>query len=102
MADAYKLDKEQVAKLIDELKQIRENYLLKVDSLKTLTTEINSSSEWIDINVKQEFINTCNSYNTLYKEHANKMELYEQYLAFKTGEMYDMEQKHTYDGGKYE
>ena len=87
MADAYKLDKEQVAKLLNELKSIRENYNAKVDELKNLTAEINSSTEWIDITVKQEFINTCNSYNTLYKEHSNKMELYEQYLTFKTGEM---------------
>ena len=97
-----KLDKEQVAKLLNELKSIRENYNAKVDELKNLTAEINSSTEWIDITVKQEFINTCNSYNTLYKEHSNKMELYEQYLTFKTGEMNDMEQKHTLEGGKYE
>ena len=32
----------------------------------------------------------------------NFYELYEQYLAFKTGEMNDMEQKHTLEGGKYE
>ena len=102
MADAYKLDKEQVAKLLNELKSIRENYNAKVDELKNLTAEINSSTEWIDITVKQEFINTCNSYNTLYKEHSNKMELYEQYLTLKTGEMNDMEQKHTLEGGKYE
>lgn len=102
MADAYKLDKEQVAKLLEDLKRIRDNYDLKVEDLKKLTAEINSSNDWIDITVKQEFINTCNSYNTLYKEHSNKMNLYEQYLAFKTGEMIDMEQKHTLEGGKYE
>lgn len=102
MADAYKLDKEQVAKLLEDLKKIRDNYDLKVEDLKKLTAEISSSNDWIDITVKQEFINTCNSYNTLYKEHSNKMNLYEQYLAFKTGEMNDMEQKHTLEGGKYE
>ena len=102
MADAYKHDVEQVLKLLGELKAIRENYDAKIDALKALTSEITSSSSWIDITVKQEFINTCNSYNTLYKEHSNKMELYEQYLAFKTGEMNDMEQKHTLEGGKYE
>lgn len=102
MADAYKLDKEQVAKLLEDLKKIRDNYDLKVEDLKKLTAEINSSNDWIDITVKQEFINTCNSYNTLYNEHSNKMNLYEQYLAFKTGEMNDMEQKHTLEGGKYE
>ena len=78
MADAYKLDKEQVAKLLEDLKRIRDNYDLKVEDLKKLTAEINSSNDWIDITVKQEFINTCNSYNTLYKEHSNKMNLYEQ------------------------
>lgn len=102
MADAYKLDKEQVSNLLNQLKSIRENYNLKVADLKKLTAEISSSSEWIDINVKQEFINTCNSYNTLYKEHSDKMELYEKYLAFKTGEMNDMEEKHTLEGGQYE
>ena len=79
MADAYKLDKEQVAKLLEDLKRIRDNYDLKVEDLKKLTAEINSSNDWIDITVKQEFINTCNSYNTLYKEDSNKMNLYEQY-----------------------
>ena len=30
MADAYKLDKEQVSKLLNDLKTIRENYNLKL------------------------------------------------------------------------
>lgn len=102
MADAYKHDVEHVLKLLRELKAIRENYNSKIDSLKSLTAEISSSTAWVDIIVKQEFINTCNSYNTLYKEHSNKMELYEQYLAFKSGEMNDVETNHTLEGGKYE
>ena len=102
MADAYKHDVERVVKLLGDLKAIRENYNSKVDALKALTNEINSSSSWIDITVKQEFINTCNSYNTLYTEHSNKMELYENYLSFKSGEMNDVENNHTLEGGKYE
>ena len=70
MADAYKHDVEQVLKLLGELKAIRENYDAKIDALKALTSEITSSSSWIDITVKQEFINTCISYNTLYSEEC--------------------------------
>ena len=102
MADAYKHDVEQVVKLLEQLKTISESYNAKIDMLKSLVNEINSSTAWIDITVKQEFINTCNSYNTLFTEHSNKMELYEQYLAFKSGEMNDMEESHTMKGVKYE
>lgn len=102
MADAYKHDVEQVLKLLGELKAIRENYDAKIDALKALTSEITSSSSWIDITVKQEFINTCISYNTLYSEHSKKMSLYEQYLSFKSGEMNEVETSHTTEGGKYE
>ena len=67
-----------------------------------IVDEINTSTSWIDITIKDEFINTCNSYVTLYKEHSEKMGLYEDYLAFKSGEMSDIEDKHTLEGGKYE
>ncbi len=102
MADAYKHDVDQVLKLLDQLRTIRENYNGKVDMLKALTTEISSSDSWINVEVKQEFINTCNSYNTLFTEHSNKMELYEKYLAFKSGEMNDMEVSHTMEGVNHE
>ena len=86
MADAYKLDKEQVAKLINELKTIRENYNVKIDELKNLTSEINSSTEWIDITVKQEFINTCNSYLQKYENIVDMMEKLIEYLTNKNEE----------------
>ena len=102
MADAFKHDVEGISKLLDELKKIRENYNSKVDLLKALIDEISTSNAWIDINVKQEFINTINSYLELYKKDSSKMEVYEKYLAFKSGKMSDVEYKHTLEGVKYE
>ena len=102
MSDAYKHDVAQVSTLVKSLGNIRSKYNSKVETLKALVNEISSSNSWIDITIKDEFINTCNSYITLYKEHSEKMGLYEEYLAFKSGEMSEIEDKHTLEGGKYE
>ena len=102
MSDAYKHDVAQVSTLVKNLRSTRDKYNDKIETLKALVDEINTSTSWIDITIKDEFINTCNSYLTLYKEHSEKMGLYEDYLAFKSGEMSDIEDKHTLEGGKYE
>ena len=60
MSDSYKHDKAQVSTLVKNLNDIRNKYNNKLEALKSLVGEISSSNSWIDNNVKQEFINTCN------------------------------------------
>lgn len=102
MSDSYKHDKAEVSTLINKLIEIRTKYISKIDTLKLLVEEISTSNSWIDNAVKQEFVNTCNSYITLYNDGIAKMELYEKYLSFKSGKMSDVEDKHTLEGVKYE
>lgn len=84
MGDNYKHIPEGVSSIITNLKTILEDYKDRIVELETLVNEINGSTDWKDASVKTSFINTCNSYITIYKNLATIMEKYISYLTGKS------------------
>ncbi len=84
MSDAYYHDADGIATIVNTLKSDIENYKDKIVEISKLINEINSSSAWKDTQVKTSFINTCQSYMTIYKELSTSMENYVNGLSNKS------------------
>ena len=95
MKDVYKHDPVGVDKIIVTLKQTRAKYEEQITELANLANEIALSSAWKDINVKTEFMNTYNSYLSIYKDIYTSMERYEKYLEKKSKVARRIEQNYT-------
>ena len=79
MGDRYKHDADGVSIVVSSLQNLLGDYKDRILELKNLIDVINGSESWIDKDVKTSFVNTCNSYLTLYKDLATAMEKYINY-----------------------
>ena len=86
MIDKYKHDPEGVATVITSLKADKEEYRKEVENIKSIIKDIESSPAWKHPKVKDEFINTCNSYIQKYENIVTMMEKNIEYLATKNEE----------------
>ena len=84
MGDRYKHDAEGVSSVVSSLQTLIDDYKDRILELINLVDSINSSSSWIDQDVKSSFVNTCISYISLYKDLAGSMENYVNYLVRKS------------------
>ena len=84
MGDRYKHDAEGVSTVVSSLQTLIDDYKDRILELINLVDSINSSSSWIDQDVKSSFVNTCISYISLYKDLAGSMENYVNYLVRKS------------------
>jgi hypothetical protein len=66
MVNKFLHDYDNVDSVIISLKAKKQDYEDKVAEIKTLITNIEGSSAWIDQTLKTSFINCCHQYLTLY------------------------------------
>ena len=71
------------------------DYKDKISELIRLVDKINQSSSWKDEQVKTAFINTCNSYITVYKEISSSMEEFVKYLNGESNRFASFESAYT-------
>ena len=86
MIDKYKHDPEGVSAVITSLKTDKDEYSKEVENIKNTIKEIESSTAWKQPRVKDEFINTCNSYLQKYENIVAMMEKLIEYLTNKNEE----------------
>ena len=86
MIDKYKHDPEGVATVITSIKEDKEEYKKEVENIKTIIKDIETSNAWKHPQVKEEFINTCNSYLQKYENIVAMMEKLIEYLTNKNEE----------------
>ena len=84
MTDAYKHDAEGTSAVASSLRVSINDYNDRINELLALIEEINSSPSWKDVDVKNEFMSTCNSYMTNYNKLIGAMTKYVDYLEGKT------------------
>lgn len=84
MSDSYYHDADGIASVVNALKSDIDSYKGKISEIDTLINEINGSSAWKDAQVKTSFIETCQSYMTIYKELTTSMENYVSGLSDKS------------------
>ena len=86
MIDKYKHDPEGVSTVITSLKADKDEYSKEVENIKNTIKDIESSTAWRHPRVKDEFINTCNSYLQKYENIVAMMEKLIEYLTNKNEE----------------
>ena len=84
MGDRYKHDAEGVSSVVSSLQTLIDDYKDRILELMNLVESINSSTSWIDQDVKGSFVATCASYISLYRDLATSMENYVSYLVRKS------------------
>ena len=84
MGDRYKHDAEGVSSVFSSLQTLIGDYKDRILELMNLVETINGSDSWIDQSVKNSFVSTCVSYINLYRDLANSMENYVNYLIRKS------------------
>ena len=95
MGDKYKHDADGVSTVVSSLQKLLDDYKDRIIDLTNLVDVINGSDSWIDKDVKTSFVNTCNSYLTLYKDLATAMEKYINYLIRKSASAAAIESAYT-------
>lgn len=91
MVDKYKHIPADITTIVGLLRTKINNYNGKITELTTAINEINSSSAWIDTDVKSAFIQTCNSYITLFNQIKSALDAYVNYLEGKSSDGENME-----------
>ena len=86
MIDKYKHDPEGVSTVIASLKADKDEYSKEVENIKNTIKDIEYSTAWKHHRVKDEFINTCNSYLQKYENIVAMMEKLIEYLTNKNEE----------------
>lgn len=84
MKDLYKHDHDGVLAVVSSLREKTNGYNDIITKLNNLISSINDSSSWVDVEVKTSFVNTCNSYITIYKKLIEAMGAYIDYLEKKS------------------
>ena len=93
--DKYKHMPSNVATTIGNLKVYLKEYNEKITTLNNKITEIETSTEWIDADVKTAFINTCRSYIWIYRKIEDILKKYISYLEQKTRDGLSLENTFT-------
>lgn len=91
MIDKYKHIPADITTIVGTLRTHINSYNGKITELTTAINEINSSSAWIDADVKSAFIQTSNSYITLFNQIKSALETYVNYLEGKSSDGENME-----------
>lgn len=91
----FKLSSSDVSRISGLLKSNISEYKGQIAELSKLIETINQSASWKDENAKTAFINTCNSYVTIYKNISFAMEKYVSYLNGKSFSFSSLEQAYT-------
>ncbi len=84
MGDKYVLKPDGISTTVSKLKDDLNFYKECISKLNTLISEIEGSSEWIDMQVKTAFIQKCRSYIAVYKKLSLMMENFINYLDMKS------------------
>lgn len=95
MNDKYKFETDGVDKSLATLQQIRGKYDAEITKMTNLARTIDASPLWKDLKVKTKFIETFNSYISIYKDACSNMERYEKYLEKKSDDVKQIEQKYS-------
>lgn len=95
MVDVYKHDHDGVCSVVSSMKQLNNDYNSKITELNSLVSTINSSNQWIDINVKTAFIDSCNSYLKIYNDLKKALDIYTKYLEEKSAAGNELEQTYA-------
>ena len=69
--DKFKFLPQPTNDFIKSLNDLANKYKVEIEKLEILVKDINTSPSWKDDIVKNEFINTCNSYIKIYNELLN-------------------------------
>ena len=72
--DSFFHDKSGIDAIITDVRTSLDNYSQTVGSLESLINEMNGSSAWVDDQVKTSFVNTANSYISLYRTFYGGLE----------------------------
>lgn len=92
MSNVLYHDESGVSSLVSSIMKKIDDYQQIINQLEQLVNNINSSSEWRDIEVKTAFINQCNSYITYYKGFVHSLTNYiNGYLGNKSKEVANIE-----------
>ena len=95
MVNQYMHDYDNVESIIISLKNTKKNYEDKITEIKTLVTNINASTSWVDQTIKTAFINCCNQYLTLYTRILSGMDAYIDCLEKKSKAALEFETAYT-------
>ena len=95
MNDNYKHIPPNVVTTIGNLKMYIKEYSDKITTLINKVTEIETSTAWIEIDVKTAFINTCRSYINIYLKVQDTLKKYVSYLEQKTNDGASLENTFT-------
>lgn len=91
MVNKFLHDYDNIANVITSLKSKKSDYEDKIAEIKTLITNIEGSSAWIDQTLKTSFINCCNQYLTLYTRVLSGLTSYIDCLEKKSALFLDLE-----------
>lgn len=92
MSNALYHDESGVSSLVSSIMQKIDDYQQIVSQLEQLVNTINSSSDWVDKEVKTAFISQCNSYIMYYKGFVHSLTNYVNgYLGNKSREVANIE-----------
>lgn len=89
-------DEGGVSSLVSSIMQKINDYKNIVNQLEKLVTNINTSSDWVDQEVKTAFISQCNSYINYYNAFVQSLNNYVNgYLNRKSKEVADIERAYS-------
>lgn len=95
MVNQYMHDYDNVENIITSLKNTKKDYEDKITEIRTLISNIASSSSWIDESIKSSFVNCCNQYITIYTKVLSGMTGYIDYLEKKSKAALELETAYT-------
>lgn len=93
--DTFLHDEDGLGTIISDIKSSLSSYREKIERLESLISAMNSSSSWIDAQVKTSFINTANSYITLYNNFCCGLESLITCLSKKSGNIVEHESNYS-------
>ncbi len=92
---AYYYNSGELTSTITTLHNKLNEYSDIVDKLSTLKNSIEGSNEWVQSNVKPQFISNCNDYLLFYSVYIAKLEAYINYLETKNKAMESLENSYS-------
>ena len=92
---AYYYNSSELASTIATLHTKLDEYSDIVDKLSTLKNSIEGSNEWVQSNVKPQFISKCNDYILFYGVIIAKLEAYINYIESKNKAMESLENSYS-------
>lgn len=85
MVDKYKYNPAGVSETSAKIKKLVNEYNDKIVQLASLNKEISSSPAWYDLDIKGDYMQTCEAYSNIYKKLIVAMDDHIKYLDGKSG-----------------